>query len=91
MRLSLDGLNSVAQSIDDLNQKELAHAGSPAWEQLLVLREKFSTQLAAYAKIKLEKMPNGDIALPKLTSEDLSILQLSRFRVTNENIGWMLG
>ncbi|MDR2921609.1 MAG: tetratricopeptide repeat protein [Tannerella sp.] len=91
LRLSIDGLDSVAKSTDDLNQRKLAYAGSPVWEEQLVLREKFCNQLAGNAKTKLEKLHNGNIALSKLTPDDLPFLQLVRMKYPAEKVSRWLG
>ncbi|MDR2921047.1 MAG: tetratricopeptide repeat protein [Tannerella sp.] len=89
--LSDAGLKSIAKSIDDLYEKKLAYAGSLVWEQLLMLRERFSDQYAGYAKIKLAKLDNGEAALLKLTPGYLAIIQLSSMKYPEEEIARMLG
>ncbi|MDR2919246.1 MAG: tetratricopeptide repeat protein [Tannerella sp.] len=91
LRLSIDGLDIISNISEDLYQKKLAHTGSPVWEQQLILREKFCTQLAGNAKTKLEKLHNGDIALSKLTPEDLPFLQLVRMKYPDEKVSRWLG
>lgn len=87
----LNGLRIAAESSDDLYRRRLAFDEWPDWVEVQVLREELCNRIAESVQTEMEKQQQSETASTGLTREDLCIIYMSHFKLSDKTTGWLLG